>query len=258
MRVRVGLALALTAAACGKDPGAVEATVVVAPNAKAQCLEVIATTAAGPGESTGPIARGGQNQFVVAIYPNANLSGDITVQALGFIDAACATQIEQSTPVAAAFQSKTIDQITLHLGPAPCESGCTTPPGSCFQGSGGCGTDGGCSYTPLQTGTACALDGGTGCTDDACDGTGNCVATPKLGGTPCPDDNNPCTADLCDSSGHCTHPLLDAGTVCSGGNSCASAGTCTNSGQCVGIPVTCTTPPSQCFSDASTCTVGVG
>jgi len=70
------------------------------------------------------------------------------------------------------------------------------------------------------------------CMQATCDvDTKLCVTTNKDAGTSCPNDDNPCTNDICDGSGQCTHPNKTNGIDCGGGKTCQN-GECTSGMQC--------------------------
>jgi len=84
-----------------------------------------------------------------------------------------------------------------------------------------------------QTG-ACEGHAGDPCTASTdclatCNETSNaCESTPFV---PCGDDGNACTDDVCDGGGNCTHPALPAGTVCrAAATVCDLAETCSGGG----------------------------
>jgi len=83
-------------------------------------------------------------------------------------------------------------------------------------------------------GSACAADTNS-CTDDVCDGAGQCQHQPLMVGAPCATDFNDCTDDRCDAAGSCTHAPLSA-TACDDTNACTTADTC-DAGTCVGGPI---------------------
>lgn len=83
-------------------------------------------------------------------------------------------------------------------------------------------------------GSACAADTNS-CTDDVCDGAGQCQHQPLIVGAPCATDFNDCTDDRCDAAGSCTHAPLSASS-CDDANACTTADTC-DAGACVGGPI---------------------
>lgn len=89
------------------------------------------------------------------------------------------------------------------------------------------------TWSPRSFGSIC--DDGIFCTmDDACDGTGICVAVFKVDGTVCPGDGNDCTEDIC-QSGNCTHPFEVNGFLCGNGidTDCDNPDTCDGIGFCL-------------------------
>ncbi len=117
---------------------------------------------------------------------------------------------------------------------------------------------GDCTHPSLAAGTLCGA-GPTDCSNqDTCDGLGTCQANDVGAGSVCTDDLNDCTDDVCDGAGTCTHPNLADGTACDDGNACTSDACST--GVCVGTD----TPAGQCcdpvtglltpIDDADACT----
>jgi hypothetical protein len=75
---------------------------------------------------------------------------------------------------------------------------------------------------------------------EQCDGGPCCTPTCQFAssGTACTDDGNQCTDDICNGSGQCIHPNKQNGTACNDGNLCTENDQCSN-GQCVGTPKNC-------------------
>jgi hypothetical protein len=93
-----------------------------------------------------------------------------------------------------------------------------------------------CESTPF---VPCGDDGNT-CTDDVCDGSGNCTHPPLPGGTVCRPQATACDVDEVCSGGGAPCPadaFLSDGTPC--GDACTTNGSC-QSGECVnGVPLMC-------------------
>ncbi|MCK4659813.1 MAG: SUMF1/EgtB/PvdO family nonheme iron enzyme [Phycisphaerae bacterium] len=103
--------------------------------------------------------------------------------------------------------------------------------------------------------------------DEVCDGTetcdayGNCQAgTIEPSGTPCPDDGNECTDDECDGAGNCTHPNnsapCDDGEYCNGADTCSGGSCSQHAGDpCVGggeCNETCNEGAENCYDPSGT------
>lgn len=106
-----------------------------------------------------------------------------------------------------------------------------------------------CSYAPSSG----ACDDGDGCTlNDVCV-NGTCVGMdPKDCSTGAPECYKP--SGTCDpSTGACVYQESNPGTSCDDGNACTQVDGC-QAGTCVGdAPVTCSSPPGQCYEAAGTC-----
>ncbi|MFT7580187.1 MAG: MYXO-CTERM domain-containing protein [Myxococcota bacterium] len=116
-------------------------------------------------------------------------------------------------------------------------------------------------------GEAADCDDDNACTDDACAPGGDCVNTPRAGGSPCNDgnsctvsdqcvagicaglaascdDGDPCTAETCDPVSGCVMTPVSGGG-CDDENACTTGDACLV-GECVGAVTTC--------DDANPCT----
>ncbi len=119
-----------------------------------------------------------------------------------------------------------------------------------------CTTDscqaGKCAYVNVASGTSC--DDNNPCTEsDQCNGSGQCVGTPKVCNIP----PNACftSSGTCNQAdGLCTYPLAANGTPCSDSNACTLNDAC-QAGTCVpGAPKSCNSPPNdQCYNSPGTC-----
>jgi hypothetical protein len=121
---------------------------------------------------------------------------------------------------------------------------CTDDGNFCTEDS--CDGSGNCIHLQKPSGTACTDDGNE-CTNDVCDGTTGCTHPLKPTGTACTDDSNACTYDTCNGFGICTHPLKPSGTICATQNTCSGTQLCTSlscssAGQCT-QPASCTECP---------------
>lgn len=107
-----------------------------------------------------------------------------------------------------------------------------------------------CSHTPSSSG---ACDDGNGCTlTDVCV-NGVCTGMdPKDCSTGAPECYKP--SGTCDpATGDCVYQESNPGTPCDDGDACTQVDGC-QAGTCVGgSPVTCDSPPGQCYDAAGTC-----
>jgi len=102
-----------------------------------------------------------------------------------------------------------------------------------------------CQFAPNTTlcrAAANVCDVAEYCTGESADCPANQF---KSYGTTCPDDGNQCTNDICNGSGQCIHPNKLNGTSCNDGNLCTENDQCSN-GQCGGTLKNC--------DDNKTCT----
>lgn len=128
---------------------------------------------------------------------------------------------------------------------------CNSSPGQCYEAAGTCAM-GVCSYAPKASGASC--DDGNACTGaDACNGAGVCAGT----ATSCSSPPGQCyeVAGTC-SSGSCEYEYKEAGEACDDGDACTVAEVCNGAGGCAGTPVSCNSPPGQCYEAAGTCSEG--
>ncbi|MCP3137432.1 hypothetical protein LXT23_08800 [Pyxidicoccus sp. QH1ED-7-1] len=128
---------------------------------------------------------------------------------------------------------------------------CNSAPGPCYEATGTCG-NGVCSYAPKASGAAC--DDGNACTGaDACNGAGVCAGSP----TSCSSPPGQCyeAAGTC-SGGACSYAYKAAGAGCDDGDACTVGEECNGAGGCAGTPVSCNSPPGQCYEAAGTCGSG--
>jgi hypothetical protein len=128
---------------------------------------------------------------------------------------------------------------------------CNNAPGPCYEAAGTC-SNGACSYAPKASGASC--DDGNACTGgDACNGAGACTGT----ATQCESPPGQCyvAAGTC-SNGACNYEYKAAGASCDDGDACTVGEECNGAGGCAGTPVSCNTPPGQCYEAAGTCNGG--
>ncbi|RKI23039.1 hypothetical protein D7Y27_43190, partial [Corallococcus sp. AB004] len=128
---------------------------------------------------------------------------------------------------------------------------CNSAPGACYEAAGTC-SNGVCSYALKAAGASC--DDGNACTGtDVCNGAGVCAGSATQCGSP----PGQCyaAAGAC-SDGTCSYSYKEAGAACDDGDACTVDETCNGAGGCAGTPVTCSSPPSQCFEAAGTCSEG--
>ena len=152
-----------------------------------------------------------------------------------------------------------------------CGNGILDPGEQCDDGNV---FDGDCcssSCRPENPGGWCPDDGNI-CTDDVCDGAGNCVHPPKSGlcddgnectvgdacadgicapgapapaGTPCGAPIDLCGTSRCDSLGACVRDPAPDGVACNDGDACTTGDTC-RGGTCVGGPTASCGPCRVC------------
>jgi hypothetical protein len=80
-----------------------------------------------------------------------------------------------------------------------------------------------CGMTYTAMGTAVALQAGSDCKTNVCDGQGGITTVPN--DADLQDDGNPCTTDAC-SGGNPVHNALPQGTPCGGNFQCNATGSC--------------------------------
>jgi hypothetical protein len=125
---------------------------------------------------------------------------------------------------------------------------CNSSPGECYEAAGTCAV-GVCSYAPRASGALC--DDGDACTGaDTCNGAGVCAGSV----THCSNPPGQCyeAAGTC-SGGACDYAYKAAGASCDDGDACTVGEECNGAGGCAGTPVSCTTPPGQCYEAVGTC-----
>ncbi len=128
---------------------------------------------------------------------------------------------------------------------------CNSAPGPCYEAAGTC-SQGVCSYAPKASGASC--NDGDACTGtDVCNGAGVCAGT----ATSCNSAPGQCyeAAGTC-SGGACDYEYKAAGVSCDDADACTLSEVCNGAGGCAGTPVSCTTPPGQCYEAAGTCSGG--
>ena len=128
---------------------------------------------------------------------------------------------------------------------------------SCSNDAGVCGTKRTCNgsnhCTEVRPGAsiACETDG-LACTDDFCDGTGDCAHTPKLGKCAidgaCYSDHDPNPANACQwcdatQNAWANKPTTEA---CDDGDPCTYDDRCNGSGSCGGTYLSCEDEPGPC------------
>jgi cysteine-rich repeat protein len=101
--------------------------------------------------------------------------------------------------------------------------------------------------TPVSCGNG-VVDAGEQC-DDGNQADGDCCSrgcTIDPVADTCADDGNSCTNDECDGAGNCTHPNRPAGVFCIGDPYFCTADTCDGAGTCVSTPVPGCAPLPAC------------
>lgn len=202
----------VAALSCSSRSGALGVTVTFGPNSRAQCVRVVVKSRSGNAqESTAPLPRGSKPALHVGIVGGRQLSGEVTVEALGYVapDCAEASFNEETAPQAWSLDVPTLQQVGLELdGPAAA----VDEDGDHYRAGPDC-LDTNAAVHPGQIETLCSdgLDndcaGGTDCADSAC------------AGMPCDDGSNCTSGDVC------------AGGVCAGTDSgCMSPGVCEKAG----------------------------
>ncbi|MBN9685632.1 MULTISPECIES: kelch repeat-containing protein [unclassified Corallococcus] len=128
---------------------------------------------------------------------------------------------------------------------------CNTAPSQCHSSAGVC-SNGTCTYPLQPAGFSC--NDGNACTgNDVCSSTGTCSGTAIA----CEAPPGQCyqSAGTC-SDGSCSYAYKAAGAQCDDGDACTLGETCNGAGGCAGTPVSCSTPPGQCYQAAGTCSGG--
>ena len=119
--------------------------------------------------------------------------------------------------------------------PMPCDGGCSSPPGPCFEPNGTC-ESGSCVYAPADVGTACDDDDDCSITS-SCDGEGACVPEEIVECEDPPSDCYAATGECDPIDGSCSYEMLDAGTACDDGDGCTEDDTCDAAGTCTPGPM---------------------
>ncbi|MBI1827442.1 MAG: hypothetical protein HYR83_13775 [Planctomycetes bacterium] len=89
----------------------------------------------------------------------------------------------------------------------PSGTPCTDDGNECTNDA--CNGSGSCMHPSKPDGSACGSPANTDCDNpDTCN-KGVCVPNFEPNGTPCTDDGKICTEDACDGEGNCTHDALD-------------------------------------------------
>ena len=249
---------------------------------------VRAQTVSGPAATVGCLVEISQSDSALSITGSCTLIGAVTLAgpfdaaagtftASGHAESFCSSlTIEGSVAPDGASFSGTFDC----AGPFPasgtffgshCGNGIVDPGEQCDDGNV---FDGDCcssSCRPENPGGWCPDDGNI-CTDDVCDGAGNCVHPPKSGlcddgnectvgdtcadgicapggpapaGTPCGAAIDLCGTSRCDGLGACVRDPAPDGVACNDGDACTTGDTC-RGGTCVGGPTTSCGPCRVC------------
>jgi hypothetical protein len=137
----------------------------------------------------------------------------------------------------------------------PCTNDACNGAGACAHpdNTAPCSDDVFCNGTDTCGGGSCSVHSGDPCaTGPECNNTCQEATTSCLtpAGAACADDANPCTDDACNGDGQCTHPAGHAGTVCR-----PSTGPCDIADACTGTSVDCPADARQ--PDETPCDDGV-
>ncbi len=157
----------------------------------------------------------------------------------------------------------------------PCTDDECSPQGECLYADNTAECNDGlfCNGADSCAGGSCSTHAGDPCVGGGecagvCDEDGDTCNLPV--GTACTGDDNVCTDDVCDGNGNCTHPnntaSCDDGLFCNGADSCAGGSCsthagdpCVNEAECADVcdeeDDTCTSPVgTPCSTDGNVCT----
>lgn len=157
-----------------------------------------------------------------------------------------------SATCTANFDGLSCDDGVFCNGIDTCAAGACVHPGDPCAGGAECNVtcNEGAGNCLDPNGTLCTSDGNE-CTDNICDGLGNCTHPGNF--SPCTDDGNVCTDDVCNGVGVCTHPNNSA--PCDDSDACTTVDVC-GGGTCNGsVPPNCN-DSNVCTTDS--CDTGSG
>ena len=160
----------------------------------------------------GPNVLGGlQGTIDVVTGAVAGTGGAINMQGGPLVNFSFAGSVAPSGATISATLSGTV---TGTMTASLCRNGNVDPGEACDEGftPGGCCTP---SCTVKQDGTSCTTT--LGCQIAPTCSAGACVGAPRMAGTSCEADGNRCTDDECDGAGECA---VGACSPCCGGPSC--------------------------------------
>jgi hypothetical protein len=236
----------LTASACGPrpiEPG-LYVTVEIPRGFASKAVRVLAK-GDGVTKPSGCMPVSGKPRLKLGLV-QADLPSTIRLEATGYADEACAALAEPSETDAkeARFRPGVILEATLTLRRLvpPQEIACANGLDDDGDGDTDC-ADFDCNARTCTTGNLCVT--GLTCQDGQC-----------RGGTPvaCNAPPSPCfmAAGICVLDAGCRY-APNAGVGCDDRDPCTATDTCQLDGACVGAPITCSTPPGQCFAAPGAC-----
>lgn len=242
--------IALTAAACEKqiEPG-LYVTVEVPRGLASKSVRVVAR-GDGVSKPSNCMRVNGRTSLKLGLV-QADLPSAITLEASGYSDEACMTLADppETATKEARFRTGVILEATLTLRrPTPSqETTCDNGVDDDHDGDTDC-ADFDCNARACSNGNKCV----TGLT---CQG-GQCLGGRQV---VCDAPPSPCFmgAGICVVDAGCRYPP-NAGVGCDDFDPCTAVDTCQLDGACVGLPVSCTTPPGQCFAAQGTCSGDAG
>lgn len=220
------VAVALVAVGCQSRGGGIRVQVEVPAEAKARCVQVVAQSGSERMQ-TRPLPVPPDRILTVAVMEGNGLSGELTLQAQGWVGADCEGTLalnEESTPTRVRFSPGRVEEVTLSDLHVPAE---LDRDGDGYRTSAASGPDcddGFPSASPEgQEASACG-DG----LDNDCNGHADC-ADAACAGASC-SDGDPCTSDERCADGACSGGML----------------------------AYCATPPGECYGNPGTCVSGQG
>jgi hypothetical protein len=132
----------------------------------------------------------------------------------------------------------------------PSSTVCRQAAGDCDQAENCPGNAPNCPTDQKKPpGSPCGNSQNTDCDNpDTCNTAGACLVNNEPSGTPCASDSDGCTDDVCNGTGECTHPR-DPNCTCDNDSDCNDDDTCTDD-RCVNEQCSYTPRPNCCGNAA--------